>query len=198
MGDIKIRIEGLSELISRVEKLPIEIQEEISGEIIDSVMRINGKQRRLAPKDQGGLARGIGYERKQGQNKAHFELFSNSEQSGYMEFGTKSRIDIPSNLTSIAMQFKGAGIKSKLKAKEAIYAWCKRHGIDKKGWWFVYMSIMKFGVRPHPFFFKHLFDEAPLLIERITSIVNKYSAKPVGVSVIKPGDFVRNNQTITI
>ena len=198
MSDLKINVTGLSQLIAQVEKLPKDIQEEVSGEIIDSVMRINGHQRRLAPKDQGGLVRGIGYDRKQTQTHAIFNLFSNSEHSGYMEFGTKYRARVPAALTSIANEMRGPGISSTLKAKQAIYAWCKRTGIEKRAWYPIFVAIMAVGVKPHPFFFQPFFDESPKLLQRIRDILSRYSAKPVGPVVISPYDFVRNNRVITI
>jgi GNAT superfamily N-acetyltransferase len=175
MGDIRINIAGLSEIVSRLERLPIEVQEEVEGEIIDSVMRINGQQRKLAPIDQGGLRRGIGYERKQGQGFSHFELYSNSEQSGYMEFGTRFRVRVPANLVGIAESMRGPGIATRLRAKEAIYAWCKRKGIEKRAWYPIYLAIMTIGVKPKPFFFQPFFDEAPRLLERVERLVNDYN-----------------------
>src|SRR3990172_7623449 len=173
MGDIKITIKGLPELLAKVSTFPADIQEEISAEILDSVFRINGQERRLAPKDQGGLARGIGYERKQSQNVAHFLIYSNSEQSGYMEFGTRFRVSVPAELTAVANEMRGKGIKTRLKAREAIYAWCKRKGIEKRAWYPIFLAIMTVGIIPHPFFFKPFFDERPKLLERIERIVNE-------------------------
>lgn len=202
MSDIRISIEGLSQVLTQISRLPQDVQDEVSDEILDSVFRINGQQRKRAPKDQGGLARGIGFNRKYSGDTVVFEIFSNSEHSGYMEFGTRFRVRVPASLQAIANEMKGKGISSKLKAKEAIYAWCKRKGIDKKAWWPIFKSIMVVGVNPNPypdgFFFKPIFDEGPQLIQRIQAIVNKYSSKPTSPVVIRPGDFVRNNSITTI
>jgi hypothetical protein len=173
MGDIKITIEGLPALLQNVSSFPKEIQEEISAEILDSVFKINGQQRRLAPKDQGGLVRNIGYERRQTQDSAIFALYSNSEQSGYVEFGTRLRVSVPAEVAAIASEMSGKGIKTKLKAREAIYAWCKRKGIEKRAWYPIFIAIMTVGIIPHPFFFKPFFDERPKLLKRIETIVNE-------------------------
>ena len=197
MSDIKIGVIGLSELLSSASKFPAEVQQEIEAEILDSVNQINGAQRRMAPKDQGGLARGIGNIRRRAANFAHFEIFSNAEQSGYMEFGTRYRVRVPSNLQAVAQEMRGRGITSKLKAKEAIYAWCKRKGIEERAWYPIFIAIMTVGIIPHPFFFQPFFDEAPRLLERIKKVIIANSSKK-GVSVILPGDFIRNSQIITI
>jgi len=198
MSDIRINISGLTQVLSQVQRLPKEVQEEVSGEILDSVLRINGQQRKLAPKDQGGLARGIGFERKQSGDIVVFELFSNSEHSGYMEFGTRFRARVPAQLVGIANEMRGPGISTSLKAKQAIYAWCKRKGIEKRAWYPIFIAIMTVGVIPHPFFFGPFLDEMPKLIQRIQTIVNSYSGKPTKPVVIMPGDFTRNNTIRTI
>lgn len=197
MADIVINITGLPELLAQVRRLPNDVQEEVDAEILDSVMRINGAQRRLAPKDQGGLARGIGFERRNGQNVSFFEIYSNSEHSGYMEFGTRLRVRVPAQLQAMAMQMMGVGIRSRLRAKEAIYAWAKRRGISESAWYAIYIAIMTVGVSPHPFFFQPFFDETPRLLDRIRAIVRQYSSSQ-GVTIINPGDFTRNNPIITI
>lgn len=196
MSDIIISVTGLSELLSQATRFPKEVQEEIEAEVYDSVSRINAMQRRKAPKDQGGLVRGIGYSTRRAQNVAYYEVYSNAEQSGYMEFGTRYRVRVPSNLQGIAQAMKGKGISTKLKAKEAIYAWCKRKGIEERAWYPIFIAIMTVGIIPHPFFFQPFFDEAPKLLERIRKIVVANSSG--NISVIMPGEFVRNTKTITI
>lgn len=173
MSDIKITIAGLPELITRVSEMPEHVQNEVEGEIIDSVLRINGMQRRKAPVDQGGLRRGIGFNRVQSEHEAFFEIYSNAEQSGYIEFGTRLRVSVPANLAGIAEPMQGAGISSRLKAKEAIYAWCKRKGIEKRAWYPIFIAIMRVGIIPNPFFFQPFFDESPKLLKRIEDIVNE-------------------------
>jgi GNAT superfamily N-acetyltransferase len=173
MRDIAITIEGLPELLTIVSGLSNEVQEEVEGEILDSVLRITATQRRLAPVDQGGLRRNIGFERKQENDKAEFLIFSNSEQSGYIEFGTRYRVNIPAGLVGIAEPFQGPGIRTRLRAKEAIYGWAKRKGIPERAWYPIFLAIMTVGIIPHPFFFGPFFDESPKLLQRIETIINQ-------------------------
>lgn len=198
MSDVRINISGLSQVLNQVSRLSHDVQQEVDGEIIDAVMRINGKQRRLAPVDQGGLRRGIGFERKQLPNASFFDLFSNSEHSGYIEFGTRYRVRVRPELVAIANEMRGPGVSSRLKAKAAIYAWCKRKGIEKRAWYAIFLAIMTVGIKPQPFFFDPFFEEAPVLLRRIQDIVNQYSAKKSAVVVINPGEFIRRNTTVTI
>lgn len=174
MKDIVLSIQGLPELLTRVGMLSHEVQQEVEGEIIDSVLRINGIQRRLAPVDQGGLRRNIGFERKQeSEDSTAFYIFSNAEQSGYIEFGTRLRVSVPAYLVGIAEPMQGAGITSKLKAKEAIYGWCKRKGIEQRAWYPIFVAIMTVGIKPQPFFFQPFMDEQPKLLARIETIINQ-------------------------
>lgn len=173
MSDIIITIQGLPELLNKLSDYPESVRDEVADEILDSVFKINSQQRRLAPADQGGLRRNIGFDQRVEGDNAFFNIFSNSEHSAYMEFGTRYRVRIPAGLEELAETFRGAGISSRLKAKEAIYAWCERVGIPKRGWYPVFLAIMTVGVMPHPFFIQPFLDEKPKLLSRIEAIINE-------------------------
>lgn len=108
------------------------------------------KAKQAAPKDQGRLVNEI---RSVKRAQLKHEVVVNSEQAPWMEWGTKRRVRVPSDLTAYAATFKGKYTKGKVSAKKAIFEWCKRKGIDKKAWYSIYRSIMVNGVKPHPFFF---------------------------------------------
>lgn len=112
----------------------------------------------------------------------HYSVSANVFYAPYVEFGTKKRVDIPAGLQDIAAQYKGAKAGSgDFKALVlAIEKWVKKNRIKTVGdkdakavkagkysetkrraktysaaaFW-IALSIIKNGIKPHPYFFKH-------------------------------------------
>jgi hypothetical protein len=97
-------------------------------------------------------------------------LVSGASYSAFVEFGTRSNVVIPAGLEAEAAKFREGSLSS-LSAKEAIFNWCARHGIDRKFWYAIFIKIMTAGVHPHPFFFKQLEAERPQLLNRLQQIL---------------------------
>lgn len=142
-------VEGLREFQGKISSLPKHIQVRADAYVKDGAAEWEGLAKRSAPNDQGALIRNISY-RKLGE--AHYEVISASEYSAFLEWGTKIKVNVPSDLMNYASQFRGA---KGTDAKKFIYAWCKRVGIDPKYWFVVYRKIMVSGINPHPYFFIH-------------------------------------------
>lgn len=147
--------------------MPDVLQEEFAGEVEFSAERWSELSQQAAPRDQGRLAQGIHSAK---VNDLEWNVLSNAVYSPYLEFGTKSKTVIPAGLESYAAQFKGTtGQKG---AREAIYAWMNRVGIPKERQWIVFVSIMRTGIRAHPF----LFIQEPIIekefIEHLQNIVD--------------------------
>ena len=177
MPNTSVTLSGLDELLGRISRLPMEAKEEVHYEVIDFVQRVSAIQKRKARKDQGGMVRGIGYTDHSSGLNVNIEMFANSEQSGYIEFGTKRKVDhayiAKYGLQDVALAMKGPGIKSKLGPKEAIYAWCKRKSIEEKYWFVIFVHIMIYGISPKPFFYEPFFTEQGKLISNIEKIINE-------------------------
>jgi hypothetical protein len=102
---------------------------------------------RQAPKDVGKL--GV-ISSKQIEN-GKWEVDGNKEYSAYMEWGTKSRVNVPSEFQNYASTFMGGSSGGNV--KELIYSWVLRKGLPASLQWPIFISIIKKGVRPHPYFF---------------------------------------------
>lgn len=185
-----LKVQGISQFQKKLNDLPVKVQKEVAGEIEDSARKINGKQVRLVPIDEGGLKQGIGYKK---VTPLNYELFSSKHYSPFMEFGTKSRKIIPAELQDYAKQFNLKGPKIGFDAFfQIILDWVHRKGIagrfstktrkrlgsknsqleeDFDVAWPIALSILKKGVHPHPFFFRPFFDERKELVDRVRKIV---------------------------
>lgn len=168
-------IQGLDKLTNKIKNLPAKLQKEIGGEIEDSARKINSKQLRLVPVDEGGIKQSTGVNK---NNITEFELFSGKFYAPFMEFGTKKKANVPAELQEYASQFKGNGPSIGFKAfLNIIKAWIRRKGIDEKAAYPIAIKILREGVNPHPFFFQPFFDERKALIVQIKRIVDNIDSK---------------------
>lgn len=143
-----ITISGFKEFANKCNKLPGELLQDFDEAAGFAAAEWELRAKRDAPKDVGFLAGGISHKRVAQDN---WKVASASDHSPYMEFGTRSKARIPADLVAYASQFKGP--TGQTDAKKFIFAWAKRVGLPEDAWWPVFISIMRFGVNPHPFFF---------------------------------------------
>lgn len=188
---INISAPGIAEVIKNFNSYGTKTQALIHAELKSSLQTIVRNAKRAAPKDMGALAGGINYKE---INQTLFEYFSQSEYSGWDEFGTRRRRKIPPEVQKLGIQFSNE--KSSGTAEQAlnfIIAWTKRKGIrfesasvfksGKKAGknkllsfeetaYFIFHHIMLVGIKPQPFFFPFLLNETPLLQARLEKIIN--------------------------
>lgn len=160
-------IEGLDGFQERIEKAADSVLVEVDAEIGTSIKVMEQGAKRDAPVDQGLLRNEIS---SQQERPLVWSLVSQASYSAYVEFGTRSNVQIPPGLEAEAAAARGS-TGGTLGAKEAIFAWCRRHGIEQKFWYPIFIKIMVQGIRPHPFFFKQLDAEKANLLNRLQQIL---------------------------
>lgn len=165
-----VQIAGMDGLLARLKALPQVITDAVGAEIQDGAQSIAAAAKAAAPGDQGILRQEIAAIQ---VDKTSWQVVSGAEYSPYVEFGTGEKVQIPPGLEEYAAQFKGdfsSGTYSEggsLSAKEAIFNWCDRQGIDPKLWYAIYVSIMVHGIEARPFFFPAALQQEPVIIDRI-------------------------------
>lgn len=189
-GTFKFEIKGLDKLQKRLNTLPTKVKKEVGAEIQDGARRINAKQLRLAPVDEGGLKQATVAKK---VNEFQVELTASKHYTPFMEFGTKRRARIPAELTSYAAQFKQTGPNIGFDAfLKIITAWVRRKGIagrystktrrrlgsatskqseDEQVAYPIALSILRHGVKPHPFFFQPFFDERETIVKNVEKVL---------------------------
>lgn len=160
-------IKGIDGVTERLAVASEEKFKEVDAEIGASIKEMELGAKRDAPKDQGILVNEISSFQ---ERPLVWQLVSAASYSAFVEFGTKSHVVIPPGLEAEAARFRGQAGGS-LGAKQAIFNWCDRHGIDKRIRYAIFIKIMTQGIRPHPFFFKQLDREKPNLINRLQQIL---------------------------
>lgn len=165
-----IKIDGLESALKDIDRYSADVQKKISNELQAFCLIVVQKGKRAAAKNYGRLAQGISYVKVDDLN---FVIISAADYSAFMEFGTKSKTQIPAGYESLARQFKGMKIDSGgISLKQAIYTWADKKGINKKIWWAIYNKIVKVGVTPHPFLIPAILEEQPKLLNRVKNILS--------------------------
>jgi HK97 gp10 family phage protein len=137
---ITFELEGLRDLLKEVETLADDIKEEIDIEMDASLTEMEATARRLAPVDMNFLRSSITAKR---EATLSYELVAQSYYAPYVEFGTKTKVDVPAGLEDYAIQF-----------------WSGKR-------------FARGGNRAQPFFFPAIFAVRPKMIERIKNILNE-------------------------
>lgn len=170
MGEtFKFEIKGLAQLQNKLNALPAKIKKEVGAEIQDGARRINGKQLRLVSVDEGGIKQSTVVMK---VSELEVELLSSKHYAPFMEFGTKKRVRIPAEVQEFAAQFNIKGPNIGFDAFLSIVtAWVKRKGIDSKASYPIALSILRHGVKPHPFFFDPFFKERDVIVKNVEAVL---------------------------
>lgn len=166
---VTIKVKGLDRLLRDLDKLPKQLEAEVDAELETGarMMAMGGK--RDAPGDQGYLNSGITSYK---AGRLSYVYASQAIYSGYVEFGTRSNVRIPAGLEQYAAEVKAQKTVSSLGAKEAIFQWCKRKGIEQRLWYPIFITLMTKGMKPHPFFFKQLDVYGPKIVKNVQAVID--------------------------
>jgi len=162
-----VKLKGFDEYAKKLAAAPETVKQTLNAVAAISANNIANAARRRAPLDDGKLRASIHVE----DVKTGWSVNVAAAHAAYMEFGTKSKVKIPAGLESYAGQFKGKGLSGD--AKEAIYNWCRKHGIPEDRWYNVFVYIMRFGVKPQPFLFPSVEEERPKYYEALKKVLDE-------------------------
>lgn len=162
-----IYAEGLDKLIKKLGTLSPRITARVDAEFGAAATEMEEKAVDDVPVNEGVLRNSIGSARLKVMD---WEVSASAAHAPYMEWGTKSKVNVPPGLQAYAAQFRGKGGSSK-DAQKAIYEWCRLKGIEESQWWFIFISVMVHGISPKPFFFKNFYPLIPKVTVALSRIV---------------------------
>ncbi len=161
---------GFDTIQERLAKATDTVLKEVDAEMGASAKVMAQAAIRDAPVDQGILRGEISYFKDETQPLV-WHVVSRADYSGFVEFGTRDKVSIPAGLEAEAEAVKNSSRSSSLSAREAIFGWLRRKGIDPKFWNLIFLRLMTVGMNPHPFFFKQLEAEKANLLNRLQQIL---------------------------
>lgn len=173
------KIKGLNEIKKALRELGTKGQEMANGVVRQTAIDIRTEAVKNAPANYGKLRQSIVDVYEDGGSKGRIEV--GAPYGAYVEFGTRTYVKVPSELASMAMQFKGKGGRGGGSGDfedsdifKAILDWVRRKGIsygstfsvktrkrtgnksqneinDKQAAYMIAISILRKGIRPQPY-----------------------------------------------
>ena len=143
-------VTGVSKVIAEIKAFGADAQKKINNETEAIAFQIETDAKRLAPKNFGKLAQSISKEK---VNDSNYKVTVNEMYGPYMEFGTGTKVNVPTEFQNMAATFKGPTGKSFADGLEAIKIWCRAKGIDEKAAYPIFAKILGAGVNPQPFLY---------------------------------------------
>lgn len=170
MAKVSVKIKGLKEVEKLLGKQGQQrLLREISEEMEAKAQEVRTKAVQKAPVDTGLMRAGIDVEGKD----LRWVIYTVAEYAGYVEFGTKTKVQVPPEMKEEAEKFRG-GKGSYGDFKQAIADWMRRKGIPEEALWPIMAKIMGQGIEPQPFMWP-AFKEGTKGIEKdIDAVIQRY------------------------
>ena len=172
---MSIKVQGLDEAIRSLSKYSKEVQIDTAKAMNTSMLAVQSKAklslRKNSTSNTGGLLSSIKTIRAKEKDLVSM-TYADAEYAPYVEFGTKSKVDIPAGLESYASQFKGRGGSFDQLVKN-ISAWARNRGIPQENVKFIAMKIAKFGVKAQPFLFPAWESERPKFEQAVKELLQR-------------------------
>jgi len=199
----KVSITGLAQFKKEIATASKQIKEIVSAEVQAAGAEFVSLARRDVPVDQGALKGSISYFM---QNDLSAVIVAQKFYAPFIEFGTKGKYTPIPGTEDIAAQFKGYKGGDFMELLRMIVRWVNRKGItgrysvktrkrvgskidrlaeDYAAAWPIALSILKNGIKPHPFFFKQMEVVWPKMVNNIEKALKSQTR----VSIILPGEL---------
>lgn len=172
----KANVIGLDKFRQQLAKASNDLKSEVAAEVKIAAMEFESLAKRSASDfgDRGTLRQSIGHRQ---TGPLTYEVFVGTFYAPFIEFGTKTKVQVPSGLEDVAAQFRGLKGSGALSLTEAIKGWVKRKGIAKgdeldRVAFVIARSIYRNGIKARPFFYKHTATVRTNLTNRIKNILS--------------------------
>lgn len=182
---VTVKVNGLKAVEAKLKAIPANLKGKANQILQNNVLEMAQRAKRDVPVDFGRLKGSITASKGKSTDQLSWSLVAQAAYAPYIEFGTKGRYKpIPGIDPS---EFRGTGGKEGGKGfYDSILEWVKRKGIsgtysvktrrrqgskidqqieDEQVAFAIYLSIIRHGVKPHPFFFK----QAPIQEPKINA-----------------------------
>lgn len=162
-----VNSKDLVRVLNKLEQASKEIRTKGEIAIEASARKIEAQAKRNAPE---GASNRLKTSIDVRGSKLEREVYTDVKYAPYVEFGTKSKVEIPPGLEGYAMQFKGGG-GSFEDFEASLKLWARRKGIPEEAVYPIMKSILHKGVKAQPFLFPAFFAEQPELIKRLKKVI---------------------------
>src|SRR5690606_21598388 len=172
---LSIKIKGLEELKKKLNANgQKQLLNDISFEMETASIDIRERAMSRVPINDGYLRNSITIDGKD----LKWIVFVGMEYAGFVEFGTKTKVQVPPEMQEVANQFRNKKL-SQGKFKEAIASWMSNKGIPKEALYPIMAKIMNIGINPKPFLYPSFKEvtKGNKVEKQIDSIIQSYLNK---------------------
>lgn len=198
-----VTVKGLEGFRRDIVTAAKQVREIVSANVQEAAAEFAAGASRDVPIDQANLKRSISYYM---ENDLSAVIVAQSFYAAFIEFGTKGKYTPIPGTEAIASAFKGYRGGDFQQMLRMIAMWAGRKGItgrysvktrrrlgskgqkqaeDLAAAWPIAMSILKNGIKPHPFFFKQMEVVWPKMVSNIERALKSQTR----ISVILPGEL---------
>lgn len=166
-----MQLKGINSVISDLRKYGKEAEKDIEGVTEQVARNIEKNAKNSAPANYGKLAQSIITEK---VNPTNYKVVVNAPYGAYMEFGTGTKVSVPSELQSVANQFKGKKVGNFDIALQDIKDWCRAKGIPEEAAYPILAKILRVGLTPRPFLYPAYLIGKNEYLEKLKKVLSKY------------------------
>jgi HK97 gp10 family phage protein len=172
-----MEVKGISQVVAQLRKYGKEVEEEIGAITQRVASEIELDAKNIAPTNFGSLGQSIISVEK---SKTVWEISAGGLKAPYapfVEFGTGTLVNVPTEWTEIAAQFKGKKIGLQdgdfLKS---IKEWCKFKGIEEKYAFAIMLKLLRVGQRPQPYMYPSYVKGRKSYLLKLKTLLKRYGS----------------------
>lgn len=166
---VTVKIDNIETVVTQLTKYKDKVSKETIDTINQTMLEVRNGAVRSVPVDVGRLRSSITLTKMNPSNKLS-EVYTNVEYAPFIEFGTKSKVEIPSGLESYASQFQRTGGSFDM-LLENIRQWCRHKGIDEAAAFPIARKIAKEGIKAQPYLFPAFEKERAMLLPKLDKLL---------------------------
>ena len=170
-------VRGINNAISQIRRLSQEaiLQMEAETEAVARGIELQAKN--LAPTNFGKLGQSIKAEKVTNLNWKVTAGGTLAPYAPFVEFGTGTLVQVPSEWTQIASEFKGKKIGlTGGDFFQNIKDWCNEIGIDEKYAFVIMLKLIRVGQEPQPYMYPAYVEGRKKYLERLKAIIRRYGS----------------------
>lgn len=166
-------VKGINKTLRALQKFGIEAEKSVeaitAGNAQDMALRAKSK----APVGVDGYLRNqinVGK-----VDDLNYEVLANAPYSGYVEFGTGTKVQVPPEMAEVAKSIQGGSAGSFKAGLEAIKEWCRKKGILEAAAYPIFMKILKYGIEAQPFLYPALVEQREVYLKDLKDELKRLS-----------------------
>lgn len=170
-------VRGINSAISQIRRLSQEAIQKMEDATELTAREIELKAKTLAPTNFGKLGQSIRAEKVTAKKWKVTAGGTLAPYAPFVEFGTGTLVQVPSEWTQLASEFKGKKIGlAGGNFLDVIKEWCRNKGIEEKYAFAIMLKLLRVGQKPQPYMYPAVVEGRKKYLERLKAIIRRYGS----------------------